>query len=70
MNRNDVDKKCEYYLCDRCYHPCEKCYTKHCEQCEFGYKNIVSRFKRKYSKEQLEEISKTCQYAKWALEEL
>lgn len=70
MKRNDVDKKCKYYLCDKCYHPCEKCYigNRNCEQCRYGYMNIVSKYKVKYSREELEKIKEQCKYAEWALE--
>lgn len=32
--------------------------------------NIVSKFKVKYSREELEQIKENCKYAEWALEEL
>lgn len=72
MDRNDYDRSCKYYLCKKCYHPCHVSCTSrsYCEQCSFGYKNIVDKFKTKYSKEELEIIKETCKYAEWALEDL
>lgn len=68
MDKNDYDKNCKYYLCKKCYHPCYPCGGGMCEQCRYGYMNIVSKFKVKYSKEELDIIKEQCQYAEWALD--
>lgn len=70
VSSNDRDKRCNYYLCDVCIIPCAKCYNSHCEQCRFGYKNIVEKLIEKYSEEELAIHKNTCIYADMAFDEL
>lgn len=63
----DVDRKCKYYLCNKCIIPCSSCYDRYCEQCIYGYKNIVNKLLTKYSKEELESLKDSCIYADLAI---
>jgi hypothetical protein len=62
ISRDDRDKKCKGCK-EKCILPCDACYSGICEQCGYGYKNIVSILKVRYRTNELEELSKRCPYA-------
>lgn len=64
----DVDRKCKYYLCNKCIIPCSSCFGRACcEQCIYGYKTIVNKLLTKYTEEELESYKNMCIYADMAI---
>lgn len=62
ISRLDKDKKCKGCF-NECIIPCAQCSFGICEQCKYGYKNIVERLRVKYSVDELENLSRRCPYA-------
>lgn len=72
-SKDDWDRHCDTWGCcsKKCIIPCKfECHGKaYCEQCRYGYMNIVSKLKLRYTKEELELLNDNCVYVKFALEE-
>lgn len=70
-SRDDRDRHCDTWGCSKCIIPCKiECHGRaYCEQCKYGYMNIVSKLKLRYTREELELLNDKCVYVKFALEE-
>lgn len=72
-SRDDRDRNCDQsWKCKKCIIPCKsECHGRaYCEQCRYGYKNIVERLKERYTKEELEILNDMCVYVEFALEDI
>lgn len=71
-SRDDRDRNCgKSWSCHNCIIPCRsECSGRaYCEQCKYGYMNIVSKLKLRYTKEELELLNDKCVYVEFALED-